>query len=230
MKKIKIMTGWLAAFSFALFVLAMPASAASTKSEAAAPAPLALGSDYAIVDPALLADEPAKIEVLEFFSYACPHCSDLDPLVSQWSAKLPADVAFKRVPVSFNSPFYELMARLYYALDAVGDLPRLHSAVFDAVHHQGVKLIDDKSILEWVTSQGVDAKKFSDAYSSFGVSSKIKRADQLSRLAKIRGVPALVVDGRYLVVGQNIRAHSELLTLTDRVIDKARQERNAKKK
>ena len=215
----KYLTGWLAAASLALLSLALPAHAQLT-----------VGTDYVVIDPAQTTDNPAKIEVTEYFSYACPHCSDLDPLVSQWSAKLPADVAFKRVPVSFNSPFYELMARLYYALDAVGDLPRLHSAVFDAVHHQGVKLIDDQSILEWVTSQGVDAKKFSDAYSSFGVSSKIKRADQLSRLAKIRGVPALVVDGRYLVVGQNIRAHSELLTLTDRVIDKARQERNAKKK
>ena len=224
----KIMTSWLAAISFALATVAMPALAA--EGAKGAPAPLALGSDYAVVDPALLADEPAKIEVLEFFSYACPHCSDLDPLVVQWAAKLPADVAFKRIPVSFNSPFYELMARLYYTLEAIDELPRLHSAVFDAVHHQGVKLIDDKSILEWVTSQGVDAKKFSDAYSSFGVSSKIKRADQLSRSAKIRGVPALIVDGRYLVVGENIRAHSELLILTDRVIDKARQERSAKKK
>lgn len=222
----KIVTGWLAALSFALAALVTPAFAEGAKSAAA---PLALGSDYAEVDPALLSDDPAKIEVLEFFSYACPHCSDLDPLVAQWAEKLPADISFKRVPVSFNSPFYELMARLYYALEAIDELPRLHSTVFDALHEKGVKLLDDKSILEWVTSNGVDAKKFSDAYRSFGVSSKIKRADQLSRSAKIRGVPALIVDGRYLVVGQNIRSHAELLALTDRVIDKARQDRKAKK-
>ena len=93
-----------------------------------------------------------------------------------------------------------------------------------------MKLIDDKSILEWVTAQGVDAKKFSDAYNSFGVVSKIKRADQMAQASKIRGVPALVVDGRYLVTGQDMKTPADLLALTDKVIDKARSERNRNKK
>ena len=78
-------------------------------------------------------------------------------------------------------------------------------------------------------SQGVDAKKFSDAFKSFSTDSNVKRADQLSRAAKIPGVPALVVDGRYLVVGKNVKNHDELLALTEKVIDKARTERAAKK-
>jgi thiol:disulfide interchange protein DsbA len=82
--------------------------------------------------------------------------------------------------------------------------------------------------MDWVTAQGIDAKTFSDAYSSFGVMSKVKRADQLAQAAKIRGVPALVVDGRYLVVGQNVKSHAEMLALTDKIIDKRRAERNKK--
>jgi len=218
--------GWLAILAFSLISLmslVLPAQAADT-------AGLAEGPDYQLVKPPLQTDNPAKIEVIEFFSYACPHCSDLNPLITQWAAKLPADVAFIHVPVSFNSPFYQLMARLYYALEAIGEEPRLNAAVFDAIHQKGVKLIDDKSILEWVTSQGVDAKKFSDAYHSFGVGSKVKRADQLAQSAKIRGVPSLIVNGRYLVVGQNVKSHADLLALTDKVIEKARLERNAKAK
>lgn len=213
--------GRLAAYVFAflgLLVLAVPAQAQ-----------LSAGHDFAEIKPPLLTDNPAKIEVVEFFSYACPHCNDLNPTVKKWAAKLPADVDFKRIPVGFNSPFYQLMAKLFYALDAIGELDRLDAVVFDAIHNKGLKLIDDKSIQEWVVSQGVDAKKFSDAFNSFGVLSQAKRADSLSQSAKIRGVPSLVVDGRYLVVGEKVKNHDELLTLTEKVIDKARTERNAKK-
>jgi len=217
----KTLIGRLAAYTFAfvsLLALALPAQAQ-----------LAAGVDFAEIKPALQVDNPARIEVVEFFSYACPHCSDLNPLVKKWAAKLPADVAFKRVPVSFNSPFYQLMAKLFYALEGTGEMEKLDAVVFDAIHVKGLKLIDEKSVQEWAVSQGVDAKKFSDAFKSFSTDSNVKRADQLSRAAKIPGVPALVVDGRYLVVGKNVKNHDELLALTEKVIDKARTERAAKK-
>jgi len=212
-------TRLLAVVSFALTVLASPAQAQ-----------LAVGRDYVVIEPAQLTDNPAKIEVIEFFSYACPHCNDLSPHINQWAAKLPSDVVFKRVPVGFNNPFYQLMARLYYTLEAIGELGRLDGAVFNAIHEKGLKLVDDKSIAEWVVSQGVDAKKFSDAFNAFGVISKTKRADQIAQASHISGVPALVVDGRYLVTGKEVKSHADLLALADKVIDKRRAERNSKKK
>lgn len=211
---------WLAALSLVLLTFS---------AQAQGPSPLAAGRDYVVIEPALLTDNPAKIEVIEFFSYACPHCNDLSPHIAQWAAKLPADVVFKHIPVGFNNPSYQLMAKLYYTLDAIGELQRLDAGVFNAIHEKGLKLIDEKSIAEGVTGQGVDAKKFSDAYNSFGVVSKTKRADQLAQAAKIRGVPALVVDGVYLVAGQDIKTHADLLALTDKVIAKRRAERNGKK-
>ncbi|MFT3848447.1 MAG: thiol:disulfide interchange protein DsbA/DsbL [Propionivibrio sp.] len=217
----KLFAGRLAVYLFALvslLALALPARAQ-----------LVAGPDFVEINPPLAVDNPARIEVVEFFSYACPHCNDLNPTVKKWAAKLPSDVEFKRVAVSFNSPFYQLMARLYYTLDALGELERLDAAVFDAIHVKGLKLIDEKSIQEWAVGQGIDAKKFSDAFKSFSVDSNIKRADTLSRAAKIPGVPTLVVNGRYRVVGQNVKSHDELLALTDKVIDKARAERAAKK-
>ena len=217
----KSLIGRLAAYTFALvslLALALPAQAQ-----------LAAGVDFAEIKPPLQVDNPAKIEVVEFFSYACPHCNDLNPIVKKWAAKLPADVAFKRVPVSFNSPFYQLMAKLFYTLESLGEMEKLDAAAFDAIHVKGLKLIDEKSVQEWAVSQGVDAKKFSDAFKSFSVDSNVKRADQLSRSAKIPGVPALVVDDRYLVVGKNVKNHDELLALTEKVIDKVRGERTAKK-
>lgn len=217
----KYITKWYAVIAVMLFGLALPIQAQQQ---------LVVGRDYVAIEPVQLTDNPAKIEVIEFFSYACPHCSDLAPYIDKWAAKLPADVVFRRIPVGFNSPFYQNMARLYYALEAIGELQRLDEAVFNAIHVRGLKLIDEKSIAEWVTGQGVDAKKFSDAYNSFGVISKTRRADQMAQSARISGVPSLVVDGRYLVTGKEVRTHADLLALTDQVIAKRRAERNPKKK
>lgn len=187
--------------------------------------PLA-GKDYSVIDPALQRDDPTKIEVIEFFSYGCPHCNDFNPSLMKWAGSLPADVTFKRVPVSFN-PFYQLMAKLYFTLDAIGELPRLDAAVFDAIHNKGLRLVDEKSVRDWVVGQGVDAKKFSDAFGSFSVDSKMKQANSLAQAAGIPGVPALVVDGRYVL---QPRKFDELLVLATELVDKARSESPSKTK
>ena len=188
------------------------------------------GRDYSVIEPAMNTESAAKIEVIEFFSYGCPHCADLHPFAANWAAKLPSDVLLKRVPVGFGNPYYQNLAKLYYSLETLGELAKLDDAVFHAIHQKGLKLIDDKSILDWTTQQGIDAKKFSDAYRSFGVISKAKRADQMAQAAKIRGVPALVVDGRYLMLNDNIKSHADLLNNTSKIIETIRSERKLKKK
>lgn len=213
----KRITGWFAAITVGLFAVALSASAQTA------------GRDYSPITPAQATDNPAQIEVLEFFSYGCPHCSEFHPTVSKWSAKLPADVTFKRVPVSFGRAQWASLSKLYYALEATGDLAKLDGAVFHALHEKGLKLYDDKSIAEWVTAQGVDAKKFSDAYNSFGVVSKVKRGDQLAQGAKIQGVPALAIDGKFLIVNEGVKDYAELVARADKVIEKARSERFKKK-
>lgn len=204
---------WLSALIAALCLLSLPTHAQ----------PVA-GRDYSVIEPTQPTDDPGRIEVVEFFSYACPHCNDLNPLIHKWAEKLPRDVVFKRVPVSFN-PFYELMARLFYTLDTTGDLSRLDAAVFSAIHEKGLKLVSEKNITDWAVSQGVDARRFSEAWNSFTVNSKVKRADQAARNHRIQGVPAVAVDGRYLVGGKSLQ---ELLTLTDQVIEMRRGERSGK--
>ncbi len=209
--------GWCLALTLSLLVSMTPARAQ-----------LVVGRDYVPIVPVQTTDNPGKLEVLEFFSYGCPHCSEFHPVVSKWSAALPADVVFKRVPVSFGRPAWASLAKLYYALEVTGDLPRLDSAVFNALHQAGSRLYDDKSIIEWVAAQGVDARKFTDAFNSFGVISKVKRADQMVQAYKIQGVPALAVDGKYLVTGKEGKGFTELISLTDQVINKARSERGKK--
>jgi thiol:disulfide interchange protein DsbA len=102
-----------------------------------------------------------------------------------------------------------------------GSMPRSSRPAQD-----GQQAFDDKSIIDWVSAQGVDAKKFSDAYNSFGVVSKARRGDQMAQAYKIQSVPALAVDGKYLMTGG--KGFPELIALTDQVIAKARGERGKK--
>lgn len=212
-----------------LVTLAALATAALFGGQPAQASELAVGRDYVPIEPAQATESPGKIEVLEFFSYGCPHCSEFHPLVKKWEAKLPPDVVFKRVPVSFNRAAWANLGKLYYALEATGDLGKLDNLVFQALHQKGAKLYDDKSIIEWVGQQGADARKFAEAYHSFGVQSKMKRAEQMAPAYKIQGVPALAVDGKYLVVGREIKGYEDLLALTDRLIEKVRAEKGKKK-
>ncbi len=210
-------SGWLLAITLAMLAVVLPVRAE-----------LVVGRDYVPIIPAQMTDTPAKIEVIEFFSYGCPHCSDFHPIVGKWAATLPSDVTFKRVPVTFGRPPWASLARLFYALETTGDLARLDSAVFDALHKAGSKLYDDKSIIAWVTTQGIDAKRFTEAYNSFAVVSKAKRADQLVQTYKIQGVPAMTVDGKYLVTGKELKGLAELPALTEQVIGMARSDRKKK--
>ena len=184
------------------------------------------GKDYTPISPAQPTDDPAKIEVVEFFSYGCPHCSDFHPLVSAWAAGLPGDVVFKRVPITFGRAAWANLARLYYSLEATGDLARLDGEVFKAVHNDRLNLFEEKAIVEWVATKGVDRKRFTEAFNSFGVMSKVKRGDQLAQAYKIQGVPAMAVDGKYLVGDMGFK---EKLAVADKLIAKARSEKAGKK-
>lgn len=183
------------------------------------------GKDYTLVNPVQPTDEPAKIEVIEFFSYGCTHCNDFHPQLSAWVAKQSADVVVKRVPVSFNS-YFAMIAPLYYTLEATGDLARLDATVFKTIHGEGNRLADAQARSAWAAKNGIDAKKFDDTYRSFGVASKVRRADQMTQAYKVQGVPALAVDGKYLVGGKDF---NDTLGITDKLIAKQRAEKSGKK-
>lgn len=185
-----------------------------------------VGKDYTPIAPPQPTDNPAKIEVLEFFSYGCPHCADLHPLLVSWIARQPADVVVKKVPITFGRAAWANIAKLYYTLEITGDLARLESDIFRAIHGQRVNLFEERTLMEWVAKNGVDQKKFAEAFSSFGINSKVRRGDQLAQAYKIQGVPALAVDGKYMVGGQNFE---QMLANADRLIEKARSEKAGKK-
>ena len=159
------------------------------------------GSDYLQLDKRAATEAPAgKIEVIEFFWYNCPHCAAFEPRFESWKKSAPADVAIRRVPVSFRDDFLP-QQKLYYTLEALGKTDELHAKVFQAIHVERVQLAKDDQIVAWAVKQGLDKDKFVEAYNSFGVATNARRATQLQDAYKVGGVPALGIAGRYYVDG-----------------------------
>lgn len=128
---------------------------------------------------------------------------------------------FKRVPVRFRADF-EPQQRLYYSLDAMGQLPKLHGKVFHAIHVERNPLTTPQSIFEWVAKQGVDRAAFETTFNSFGVAGKAKRAAQLQEAYQVEGVPALGVAGRFYVDGGLAGSMSRALQVVDHLVKQIR--------
>ena len=164
--------------------------------------------------------EPGKIEVQEFFSYACSHCAVIEPLLQKWMKTVPADVVVKHVPVAFNASMKPLQ-RLYYTLEAMDRLD-LHLKVFDAIHEQKKRLFTKAEITTWIVSQGVDRAKFEAAFESFGVSSKAGRADQLVTAYRVQGTPTMSVAGRFVTSPSEAGGYQETIDVASGLITQVR--------
>ena len=180
------------------------------------------GAHYDPITPAPPGGGDAPIEVVEFFMYGCPHCYQFEPLVKQWLQNKPEDVQFRQIPAMFGGSA-NLQAKTFYALEAMGELERLHQPMFEAIHEQDRRLKSQDDVEAFLRDQGVDITAFRAAFGSFSVQTKARRAEALMRRYGIRSVPAIVVDGRYRS-GRALRSYGEVLEVTDYLIGKARTE------
>jgi thiol:disulfide interchange protein DsbA len=190
-------------------------------------AALTAGKEYVVLSQPLQVDTTDKVEVREFFWYGCPHCNDLEPLIEKWLKNLPKDVEFMRQPTIFRDSWAP-GAKTFYALEAIGQLQRLHVEVFRAMHVDRINMSDENVLFDWMAKKGVDRKQFVDAYNSFNVQTKTKRAEQLTKQSKLSGVPAIVVDGKYATSASFTGSHEAMLVAVDELIQKARGERKKK--
>jgi thiol:disulfide interchange protein DsbA len=167
--------------------------------------------------------EPAgKVEVIEFFWYGCPHCGDFEPLLKSWTKKLPADVAFRKVPAIFRDSWAP-GARIYYTLEAMGLLDKLSDAVFHAMLKEKVNLNDEKVLFDWVAKKGVDRQKFADMYKSFAVDGKVRKAAEMTQEYGFGGVPVVIVGGKYMPAS-NLGTFGDMLRVVDGLIEMNRAE------
>lgn len=187
-------------------------------------AELVEGKNYARLTNPQPVETGKKIEVIEFFSYGCPHCAALEPYLDTWLAKQPPDVAFRRVPVMFQQRWVAL-AKIYYTLEALGVESKLSPDVFKAIHGTGTPMWDTKPFLDWAASKGLDRKKVEEVFTSFAVDGKVKRAMQLAQQYQIQAVPTVVVDGKFVTSSDRVGTHANLPAAIDELVAKARAER-----
>lgn len=180
------------------------------------------GREYLVLDPPRPSAGGARVEVIEFFSYACPFCYEAEPHITRWLMKREAQVELKRVP-SVLPPGWAPFARIYYALEATGMLARLHWPVFDNHHFDGRRLNDEKNLLDWMSRNGADALLFKQAMDSAEVRAKMDAARTLLDTYNIQGVPSFVVDGRYLTSSRLAGGIPEMMSVVDHLVELARK-------
>lgn len=156
------------------------------------------GEDYRVLDEPVETEVEGVVEVREFFSYACPHCNDFNPLLHRVMDDIGDRAELVRTPVIFN-PSWEAVARTYYTLAAIDAVDQAHDAVFAAIHDDGRRLESLDAITEVVADAGVDAEAFRDAWESFGVDSAMRSGERLARSYGVRSTPTVAVAGKYVV-------------------------------
>ncbi len=184
------------------------------------------GIEYVTLDQPMATEAgPGKVELIEFFWYSCPHCNSFEPEFKAWIQRQRNDVVVKRVPVRFRDDF-EPQQRMYYVFEALGKLEPLHGRLFQAIHVERQPLNNAEQLQQWAQKQGIAAAEFQQAYNSFGVVSKARRATQLQQAFKVQGVPSLGINGRFYTDGSLAGGMARALQIADALIA---QERGRKK-
>lgn len=176
---------------------------------------------YTVITPAQPTQTGDNIEVLEVFWYACPHCYDFDPYLHEWLADKPDDVTFLRMPGIFRKSWIP-HAKAYFTADKLGVLDKIHTPLFNAIHREKKKIHDAKSMKKFFVKQGIDGGEFTEVYESEEIDTKTKQAFIMGQRYKVTGVPAIIVNGKYLVSASTAGSFENMLKITDALVDKER--------
>ena len=180
------------------------------------------GRHYAVLSSPVPVAQPEKIEVVELFWYGCPHCYQLEATINPWSAALPEDVNFVRVPAMFGG-IWNLHGQLFYTLENLKVDETVHNSIFNALHNQGRKLSSLNEITQFVATQGVDKDIFVKTWNSFSVKCQMEKSKKLAMAYQISGVPAVVINGKYRFDIGMAGGLQQTVDVADVLIEKERQ-------
>ena len=175
------------------------------------------GQDYSkIPTPSPVATPPGTVDVVEFFSFSCPHCFEFEPAVESWLAHRPSGVRFHRSPVPFLRNFANFQP-MYFALEAMGLADTLPGRIFNAVHVEGQRLDKPEDIAAFMARNGVDATRFLSVFNSFGVRTKVQQANALFEAYDVGslGVPTLAIQGRWLTSPSQAKGGAQAFAVVD---------------
>lgn len=197
-------------------------SSAIAQQPAESQKPIRADIEYRVIKP-----QPVSvangIEVIDFFWYACPHCYNLQPALERWISRKPADVTVRRIPAVLRDSWAP-HARIYYTLEALGEVERLHQRVYYGYHVEELAMSKPEVVSEWAVRNGIARERWNEAYDSSAVQRKVEEAARLSRTYSVTGTPSLVVNGRYLTSSSMSESLSGVLMIVDGLVQKVRSE------
>lgn len=173
---------------------------------------------YETISPAQATHDPAKVEVIEFFWYGCPHCYDFEPLLNKWKEKLPKNVEFIRQPAAFNDTWTK-HAKAYYTAEALGIVEKIHADFFDAVQNKKEELETEDQLAKFFVAHGVKEADFHEAYNSFPVDAKLRQSSAMAARYGITGVPAIIINGKYKTNGKLAGSHEKMIEVMNKLIE-----------
>ncbi len=190
--------------------------------------------DYKLITPPQQPETGKKIEVIEFFSYACPHCAEFEPALEKWLKSKPKDVDYKMVPMVFRD-IWKPTAKLYYTLEAMGIADKYNMKVYDSIHKGGKELTTDQAVKDWAKATGIDSAKFNEVYDSFGIDTKVQRSATSGRAYGVQFTPSIAVNGKYYTGPSMVTApgggmdYDRFFKVLDELIDMERKKPQPKK-
>ncbi len=172
---------------------------------------------YEPLTPAQPTQSADKVEIIEFFWYGCPHCYAFEPLIDKWSKSLPKNVEFIRQPAVFNEVWAK-HAKAYYVAESLGIVEKVHADLFDAIQNKKEPLDTEASLAQFFAAHGVSDAQFKEAYSSFGVDSKVRQAPVIAAKYGITGVPTVIINGKYKTNGTVAGSHEKMIEVMNTLI------------
>ena len=177
------------------------------------------GVDYKSINPPASTSQPDKVVVTEVFWYGCPHCFRFEPYIEKFAENLREGVVFEQVPSVIN-PRWSDHARAYYAMKMMGIQEALHAKLFNAIHLERKRLNSEDTLAEFVGENGYDEAKFRELYTSFPVDTQLRKNIKQERRYGHNGVPAVIVNGKYLTSGSMAGSNARLIQVIDFLVDK----------
>mgnify|MGYP001359897488 CR=1 FL=1 len=155
------------------------------------------GRDYTLVEkPRRIRGE--KIELIEFFSYACVHCYRLEPILKDWLSNQQDKIAFVQIPAVMNE-YWTILGKHYFTLQRLGKLDSNHMDIFNAIHSSGNTFDSETKLFDFVKKTDIEFDSYEKMFRSIEVESELQKSNQMARRLKITAVPTLVVQGKYIV-------------------------------
>jgi len=186
------------------------------------------GSQYQRIDPAApLTEQKDKVEVVEMFFYACPHCYELEPKLEQWLKDKPY-IDFHRMP-AIVGPSWADQARAFYMMEELGKFDQMHEALFKAIHDDGKQIYNQYSVVEFFVQQGVDRQKAIDLYLSPETAARVNQARIKTVKYGLRGVPAVIVNGKFKTAPYFVHNQEEMIEVLDSLVEKEKAQLLVKK-